>query len=374
MRRVLVAWVAVAVAMAASLLPPRPPTLRADAPHPSQDGAYCRATGRVVLVHKLVCAQEHVEVRLVIDPICGDGADAGAIRHLRVSHDLPPGIVSVAGSEQCQTDPGQLTHWSTDLPTQSAAHIEIGHIIEPIQPGVYELGGASVEITDRTGAIWTTPLTPATLVVAACGSLPEERPQPIYLPYTASPGCPAASRPTDLALVIDRSASMDGGGLSDAVRQATGFMQQLDPAIDRVAVLGFDSQVDVLAPLTNDRSQVAAALSGLEMRQGTRIDRALSVAVELLRAGDPSGIRQRAILLLTDGVQIGPGGDGPVLEAARVARAAHVRIWAIGLGPGPNQSLLRAIADRAPGLIASGDANRLDDVMHDAVAALRCGR
>jgi Mg-chelatase subunit ChlD len=129
----------------------------------------------------------------------------------------------------------------------------------------------------------------------------------------------------------------------------------------------------VLAPLTNDRHQVAAALGRLELRQGTRIDRALTTAVELLRAGDPSGARQRAILLLTDGVQIGPEGDAPVLEAARAARAARARIWAIGLGPGPDQALLRAISENAPEIIG-GDANRLDDAMHDAVAALRCGR
>lgn len=373
MRRAPVALAVVAVLAAAGLLPPRPLALKADAPRPMQDGPFCRAPGKVVLVRKLVCDDELVEVRLVTDPVCGDGTDAGAIRHLRVSHDLPSGLVSFAGSDQCQTEPGQLTHWSTELSVGVGSHIEVGHVIRPTQPGVYELSGASVDITDRSGTIWRTRLAAATLVVTPCGAQPEDRPRPVYLPYAVSPGCSAASRPTDLVLLIDRSASMDGGGLADAVRQATGFMQQLDLAIDRVAVVGFDGRVDVLAPLTNDRHQVAAALGRLELRQGTRIDRALTTAVELLRAGDPSGARQRAILLLTDGVQIGPEGDAPVLEAARAARAARARIWAIGLGPGPDQALLRAISENAPEIIG-GDANRLDDAMHDAVAALRCGR
>jgi hypothetical protein len=52
--------------------------------------------------------------------------------------------------------------------------------------------------------------------------------------------------------------------------------------------------------------------------------------------------------LVTDGVQLGPGGDDVVLAEAAAARAQGVGILSLALGPRPDLKLLDALAG-APG-------------------------
>lgn len=373
-RRATVVLAAIAFLAATAWVVLRPSTLLAETSQPDQDAAACRATGRVILPRKLACPNEPVEVRFSLDPVCGDGTDQGAIQHLLLRHDLPSGIVPVAGADHAQAGPGEQNQWSMELTNRVDAHIEAGHSVVALRPGTFELGGATVEITDRQGRIWTSGLTPATLIVSPCETLPDRRPPTLYLPLAMSPGCAPTTRPTDLVLLVDRSASMGGGGLSGAIGRATRFLDQLDLAADRVAVLGFDSRVEVLTPLTHDASAVEAALARLAPRSGTRIDLALRAGVALLGEGGQGDARRRALIVLTDGVQIGPGGDTPVLEAADEARRRHVTVIAIGVGPAPNWPLLRAIADSPPEGFVGRNDSRLDDALLDAVAAVRCTR
>ncbi|MCC7018293.1 MAG: VWA domain-containing protein [Ardenticatenales bacterium] len=373
-RWALVTTTAAAVFVATGWVMLRPSALHADVSQPEQDALDCRVTGRAILPRKLACPNDAVEVRFALDPVCGDGSDRGAIQHLLLRHDLPDGIVPFAGAEQTQAGPSQQNRWSMELSNEINAHVEVGHRVTALRPGVYDLGAATVEITDRQGKVWTSYLTPATLVVNPCGAVPERRPQALYLPLAMSPGCAPAARPTDLVLIVDRSASMGGGGLTGAIGRATRFVDQLDLTVDRMAVLGFDSQVEVLAPLTHDRAVVETALRTLTPRNGTRIDRALHAGVAHLEDGTPAGLRRRALILITDGVQIGPGGDTPVLDAAREARRHGVTVIAIGVGPAPNWPLLRAIADNPPEGVVGQDGSRLDDALHDAVATVRCAR
>lgn len=374
-RRALAAGLAMAAASAVAGLRPPPPPARADAPRPAQEAVGCRAVGRVELPRKLVCVNERIEVRFVLEPVCGDGSDSQAVQHLRIAHDLPAGMVSVAGAEACQTDPAEPGHWSLDLSSRLDGRVEAGHGVMAVRPGVFELGGATVEITDRSGKVWTSRLAPATLVASTCGSQPGARAQPLFLPFVASPGCPPLSRPLDLVLAVDRSASMDGGALTAAVARGAGFLDPLAAGVDRVAVVGFDAQADVVAPLTHDLGAVRAALGALAGGQGTRIERALAAAQGVLEAAGPAAGRRRAVIVLTDGVQIGPGGDGAVVDAAAALQRAGITVVGIGVGPAPNLALLRAISNGPGGLAAGTDVpSRLDDALHDAVAVLRCGR
>lgn len=374
-RRVWVAGLALAASAAVAELRLHPGEARAEGPRPAQDGAACRAVGRVELARKLVCAHERVEVRFVLDPSCGDGSDAEAIQHLRLVHDLPPGVVSVAGAEVCQTDPATPSHWSVELSNRADGRIEVGHAVMAERPGVFELGQAVVEITDRRGTVWRSKLVAATLVASACSSQPGARPQPLYLPFVASTGCPAQSRPLDLVVAVDRSASMAGGAAAAAVARATGFLDQLAAGVDRVAVIGFDARADLVVPLTTDPAAVRAGLDRLDHGQGTRIERALAAAGAVFDADGPAAGRRRAVLVLTDGVQIGPGGDAVVIEAAAALQRRGVTVVGVGVGPAPNLTLLRAISNGPLGPTAGGDgATRLDDALHDAVSTVRCGR
>ncbi len=99
---------------------------------------------------------------------------------------------------------------------------------------------------------------------------------------------------------------------------------------DRVGLVLFGSHAYLVTPTTWDLDAVRAQLSsvavGLAGRR-TAIGDAIGVAVKRLRKM-PS--RARVLVLLTDGVNtagsLSPG------EAARIARAAGVRIYTIGIG------------------------------------------
>jgi len=61
---------------------------------------------------------------------------------------------------------------------------------------------------------------------------------------------PATRAPLDLVLVIDRSGSMSGDPLKAALESASRIIRGLRDD-DRVAVVTFDSQVDVVQPLVH---------------------------------------------------------------------------------------------------------------------------
>ncbi|MBP6422523.1 MAG: VWA domain-containing protein, partial [Propionivibrio sp.] len=71
-------------------------------------------------------------------------------------------------------------------------------------------------------------------------------------------------RPYHLALVIDRSGSMSGAPLAEALRCARHIIDRLDPG-DFAALIDFDSRVRTLVPAApvGDRKALHTALSGI---------------------------------------------------------------------------------------------------------------
>jgi Ca-activated chloride channel homolog len=98
---------------------------------------------------------------------------------------------------------------------------------------------------------------------------------------------------------------------------------------DEVGLIAFAGRATVLSPLTPDFSFLRLVLEGAGpgsvARGGTRLEEPLRKALAGFAA---SGSAARAILLITDGEDL----DSFPLEAAREARAAGVRVIAIGFG------------------------------------------
>jgi Ca-activated chloride channel family protein len=142
----------------------------------------------------------------------------------------------------------------------------------------------------------------------------------------------------DLMLGVDASHSMDALDFTAAGRQVTRmsvvkgvmgrFIDYRDG--DRTGLIIFGSQAFVLSPLTVDRTAVHQVLDGLVTGiagQGTALGDAIALAAKKLRERPPGS---RVMILITDGDNTS-GGFAPT-EAARVARAMGVRIYAIGVG------------------------------------------
>ncbi len=142
----------------------------------------------------------------------------------------------------------------------------------------------------------------------------------------------------DLMLAVDTSHSMNALDFASEGRQVTrmavvkGVMARFveQRAGDRLGLIVFGSQAFVLSPLTLDRGAVRALLDDLATGiagDGTAIGDAIGVGVKRLRHR-PEG--SRVLVLITDGDNT--GGALPPLEAARLAAAEGVRIYAIGVG------------------------------------------
>ncbi len=106
----------------------------------------------------------------------------------------------------------------------------------------------------------------------------------------------AGEFPASVALAVDRSVSMAGQPLTMARAAGRAFVGSLEPG-DRVMLIGIGGEVEVLAPLSSDKSAALRALDRLDAWSTTALHDALIRSLDLL---EPETGR-RAIVVLSDG-------------------------------------------------------------------------
>lgn len=137
----------------------------------------------------------------------------------------------------------------------------------------------------------------------------------------------------DILLTMDISPSMLSRDLSPdrltvAKQVANDFVDRRK--YDRLGLVVFADGAFAQCPLTRDRRMLHAFINNLQpgrLSDGTAIGTGIATAVNHLKDSDS---KSKVVVLLTDGEQ-NAGGLGP-LEAADIARALGVRVYAIGLG------------------------------------------
>ncbi|MBD0349197.1 MAG: VWA domain-containing protein [Thermoleophilia bacterium] len=147
-------------------------------------------------------------------------------------------------------------------------------------------------------------------------------------------GAPAAAvvaqnlgRQKSVVLAIDRSRSMKGRALDDALAAARAFVAAKRPG-DRVGVVAFASRAVRLADLSGSTIDADIALRSvaLDSRPGTALHDAVDIAARTL-AGDVA--KGRVIVLLTDGSD--QASESTLAEAIGSARKAGVSVHAIAI-------------------------------------------
>jgi len=142
----------------------------------------------------------------------------------------------------------------------------------------------------------------------------------------------------DLMLAVDTSHSMEALDFTVQEKQVTrmqvvkGVMDRFieKRTGDRVGLIVFGSQANMLSPLTLDRSAVRQLLTGMMpgiAGQGTSLGDAIALGAKKLR-DRPEG--SRVMVLIADGDNT--SGLFPPIEAATVAARAGVQIYVIGVG------------------------------------------
>ena len=183
--------------------------------------------------------------------------------------------------------------------------------------------------------------------------------------------------PLDIAIVIDRSGSMAGEGkLSRAREAAAGIVERLGPT-DRIAVVQYDDQAQVIAPETAasaaGKRVALEAIASLAPGGGTNLGAGLALGRDQLRpAADDSGGRVRRLILLSDGIaNVGVTDPSALATMAEGAAAEGVHVTTIGLGLDYNEDLMEAIAERGRGqYYYVRDAAGLDAVFAGELRAL----
>jgi Ca-activated chloride channel family protein len=165
-----------------------------------------------------------------------------------------------------------------------------------------------------------------------------------------APGGPSDSArpPMSLAVVLDRSGSMAGRKLEVAGECAAFLVRRLAPA-DRLAVVAYDDEVRLLAPLgALDRQAALSAIAGIVPGGSTNLSGGWLKGLEQLQGGPADGPRK--ILLLSDGLaNVGIVDRGELASLSKRAAANGVGTTTIGFGDGFDEELMTAMADAGGG-------------------------
>ncbi|MEA2633770.1 MAG: Ca-activated chloride channel [Chloroflexota bacterium] len=142
---------------------------------------------------------------------------------------------------------------------------------------------------------------------------------------------------TSVMLAVDVSGSMAATDVQPtrieaAIAAGRTLIDKL-PSNAQIGLVIFNSQAEVIAPLTSDKGSVKDALGTLAPGGGTAIGEAIQVAVaQLANITDPNGAKSQnyaMVILLTDGTS-NTGVDS--MTAAANAKQARIPVQTVGIG------------------------------------------
>jgi len=230
--------------------------------------------------------------------------------------------------------------------------------------------------TSRATSTATSSATPTATDTAS----PTAKPRPIYLPLALHERCDPTQQRIDVVLVIDASTSMSEltragrTKIAAALSATQAFLDllQLDPLGDQAAIVTFNSDAWILAPLSSDRSDLDAALDAVTLGQKTRLDRAVAVGAQAL--ADSTRRRpgnEPVLVLLTDG-RANPVPIEAAVAEAEMTKAGGVTVFTIGLGEDIDAEGLAAMASMASGFLRAPDAEDLAEAYAEVARSIPC--
>ncbi len=148
--------------------------------------------------------------------------------------------------------------------------------------------------------------------------------------------------PLSVVLAFDRSGSMRGQPVRDALRAGKGFLGEMR-AIDRVGIVSFDDHVTVISHLSSDKGSLRKAIDKITVGKDTALNDAIMKSLELL----PPFAGRRAVVVLTDGKE--NRSTASRKQVIDKAIGIGVPVITVGLGKEVDAQALEAIAGRSGG-------------------------
>jgi len=156
--------------------------------------------------------------------------------------------------------------------------------------------------------------------------------------------------PSNIAIVLDRSGSMDGDKIERAVEAA---MLAVDILGDRdiLSVITYSDTVEVLLPATrlNDRIGIKRKIASIRAGGSTALFAGVSKgADEVEKFLDRNRVNR--VILLSDGLaNVGPESPAALGDLGASLRRLGISVTTIGLGLGYNEDLMVRLAQKSDG-------------------------
>ncbi len=158
--------------------------------------------------------------------------------------------------------------------------------------------------------------------------------------------------PTDLVVVLDRSGSMQGKPLQDAVASLHELIARLD-AGDRFALVTYASDAQLTIPLeeanADNRSRWSRTADAVASGGGTNMAIGMDLAARTVTAERRPGRMPRVILLSDGHANEGDHSFAGLCGRARAAVTGEYVLSTVGVGQGFDESLMTALADAGTG-------------------------
>lgn len=166
-------------------------------------------------------------------------------------------------------------------------------------------------------------------------------------------GAAVVASPMNLALVIDRSGSMKGDRIANAMNAAVSAIERLRDG-DSVTVVSFDSSAQVVVAPTrvssSTRASMEAAVRGIRLGGDTCISCGMLEGMQQLAQTSLSGDRVNRMILLSDGATNSGIKDVPGLRAmAGRMHGKGVTISTIGVDVDFDEKVMAALANEGNG-------------------------
>ena len=184
-----------------------------------------------------------------------------------------------------------------------------------------------------------------------------------------------ARPPVNLAIVIDRSGSMEGEKIARAREAALEALGRLAPD-DILSVIIYDTEVQTLVPaqcVGNGRS-IAAAIRGIRAGGSTALFGGVSQGASEVRKHLEDRRYIHRVILLSDGLaNVGPQTPEELGRLGAALVKEGISVTTLGLGLGYNEDLMTRLAQRSDGntyFVESSDdlprifAGELGDVLN----------
>lgn len=156
--------------------------------------------------------------------------------------------------------------------------------------------------------------------------------------------------PTNIAIVLDKSGSMQGNKIRHAREAAIMAINQLGPE-DIVSVVTYDTTVSVVVPATkvSNKNSIANMIRQIKANGSTALFAGVSKGADEIRKFISEN-RVNRVILLSDGLaNVGPQSPSELGQLGTSLSKEGISVTTIGLGLGYNEDLMTQLAGYSDG-------------------------